>query len=138
MGVFTLMYETEIAPKIELAVADAMSNEVRETALRVIEESANERIYQAYSPRFWSRRGNLTVDSGYDTQVDGNTLTITAIDALQNLYGGTHSEDLGDIIAEGWSNFNMPFARPWMDEGVKEHLSELETALANGMKRQGF
>lgn len=138
MGVFTLMYETEVAPKIEVAIADAMANEVRIAALGIIEDSAEERVYNAYHPEFWSRRWDLVQNEGYTWEASGNTLTITATPSLQNLYGNSHHEDLGDIIADGWSNFNMPFPRPWMDEGIKQNLSQLENALADGMKRQGF
>jgi len=138
MGVFAIEYETNIVPVLEAAVTDALEHEVKEAALRIIEESGNERIYQAYSPKFWSRRGSFRTDWGYDSSVSGKTLTITATAPLQNLYGDSHSEDLGEIIAEGWGNFHMPFPRPWMDEGLEEHISELEDALASGMRRQGF
>ena len=138
MGVFTLMYETEIAPQLELAIETAMKTDVKDTAMRIVEESANERIYQAYSPKFWSRRGSFRSDHGYDVEVVGNKLTITATEPLQNLYGNSHHENLGDIIAEGWGNFYMPFPRPWLDEGAEAHLAELENALAVGMMKQGF
>lgn len=138
MGVFTVMYQTQFAPKLNIAISDALNNEVKECALNIIENSATDRIYNAYAPKFLSRRYSFSSDGGYETSVSGNTLTITATSALQNLYGGNHSEDLGDIVAEGWENFNMPFARPWMDEGVSNNLQQIETALMNGMKRQGF
>lgn len=138
MGEFTIEYETHIVPAMEEAISSALKNEVKEAALDALKESGNKRIYQAYTPKFWSRRGSFRSDWGYDTSVTGTTLTITATAPLQNLYGDSHSEDLGDIIAEGWENFNMPFERPWMDEGIDEHLAELEDALAVGMKRQGF
>lgn len=138
MGVFTVEYETNVLPNIESAVENALANEVERAALNAIEESATKLIYQAYSPKFWSRRGLESIDAGYEFEASGKSLTITSIAPLQNLYGDSHSEDLGDIIAEGWDNFNMPSARPWMDEGIEEHFDEIENALANGMKRQGY
>lgn len=140
MGVFTIMYNTKVKPKLDMAVADAVKNEVKRTALKLVEASAKQRIYDAYEPKFLSRRYSFMDDYGYDAEANGNVLTITATSALQNLYGGNHTEDLGDIIAEGWDNFNMPFPRPWMDESLQSpgDLAELERALADGMKRQGF
>ncbi len=139
MGMFTIMYETEIAPKLDIAISSAMNNEVKAAAIDAIEESANKRIYEAYSPKFYSRRMSFINDDGYlIPPANGNVLTVTATAGLQNLYGGNHSDDLGDVIANGASNFYMPFPRPWMDEGIEEHLSEIENALMSGMKRQGF
>lgn len=138
MGVFTLEYETVMHPRIEQAVQDALQYDVRIAALGVIEDGAEERVYNAYHPKFWSRRWNLVQNKGYEWEVDGNHLKITAVDALQNLYGDSHSEDLGDIIAEGWSNFNMPFERPWMNESIEANIGQIESALRTGMERQGF
>lgn len=138
MGAFTIEFQSQVLPRLQEAVNNAMGNEVARTALSVIENSANDRIYRAYQPSFVSRRYSFTDDGGYTVEMNGNTLTITATSELQNLYGGNHTEDLGDIIAEGWENFNMPFERPWMDEGVSEHIQDLETALMNGLHRQGY
>ena len=138
MGAFTIMYDTEIKEKIDEAIKDAMGNEVQRTALNIIEESATKRIYQAYSPKFVSRRGSESADNGYLCEPEGNSLTITSIEGMQNLYGGDKAADLGDAIAEGWSNYYMPFPRPWMEEDISQRLSELENALAAGMQRQGF
>ncbi len=138
MGVFTIEYETVIKPSLNRAIEDALKNEVSKVALSAIEDSAQQRIYNAYSPVFLSRRFSFTSDDGYEWSADGNTLTITATSKLQNLYGGDHAEDLGDIVAEGWENFNMPFARPWMDEGIQEKMPDIEKALKVGLERNGF
>jgi len=138
MGAFTIMYDTEIKEKLDEAISNAMENEVQRTALNIIEESATKRIYQAYSPKFVSRRGLESVDAGYECEPSGNSLTITSIAPMQNLYGGDKAADLGDAIAEGWGNYNMPFPRPWIEDDISQRLSELENALAAGMQRQGF
>ena len=138
MGAFTLEYETVIRPNLEAAIEDALRNEVKDAALYAIKDSAITQVYMAYKPKFFSRRYSLVDDDSYKCEVQGNKLTITYTGELQNLWGNTHHEDLGDVIAEGWENFNMPFARPWMDEGVQNNMQSLEAALKAGLERQGF
>ena len=142
MGVFTIGYETEIKPKLDEAITDALSREVADAALLAITQSAKERVYDAYSdPKFLSRRESLlnaTRDETYSVEAHDNELTITAHPSLQNLFGGDNSGDLGDIIAEGWSNYHMPFPRPWMDEGISESIGNIESALKAGLERNGF
>lgn len=138
MGAFTLEYETVIRPNLEAAIEDALRNEVKDAALYAIKDSAITQVYTAYKPKFFSRRYSLVDDDSYKCEQNGNTLTITYTGKLQNLIGNTHHEDLGDVIAEGWENFNMPFQRPWMDEGIRDNMQSIEAALKAGLERQGF
>lgn len=138
MGAFTLEYETVIRPNLEAAIEDALRNEVKDAALCAIKDSAVTQVYMAYKPKFFHRRYTLVDDDSYKCETQGNTLTITYTGELQNLWGGSHHEDLGDVIAQGWENFNMPFARPWMDEGVQGNMPSIESALKAGLERQGF
>lgn len=138
MGAFTLEYKTVIRPNLEAAMEDALRNEVKDAALYAIKDSAITQVYMAYKPKFFSRRYSLVDDDSYKCEANGNTLTITYTGELQNLWGNTHHEDLGDIIAQGWDSFHMPFERPWMDEGIQGGLTAIENALAAGMQRQGF
>lgn len=138
MGTFTLEYETVIRPNLEAAIDDALRNEVKDSALYAIKDSAITQVYMAYKPKFFSRRYSLVDDDSYKCEVNGDTLTITYTGELQNLLGNTHHEDLGDVIAEGWDNFHMPFERPWMDEGVQGNIHSIESALKAGLERQGF
>lgn len=138
MGAFTLEYETVIRPNLEAAIEDALRNEVKDAALYAIKDSAITQVYMAYKPKFFSRRYSLVDDDSYKCEVNGNTLTITYTGELQNLWGNTHHEDLGDVISEGWENFNMPFPRPWMDDGVQGNMQSIEAALKTGLERQGF
>lgn len=138
MGVFTFEYETVIRPNIEVAVEDTLRNEVKDAALYAIKDSAITQVYMAYKPKFFSRRYSLVDDDSYKCEAKGNKLTITYTGELQNLWGNSHSEDLGDVIAQGWENFHMPFERPWMDEGINSNLPQIEAALKAGMTRQGF
>lgn len=138
MGVFIFEYETVIRPNIEVAVEDTLRNEVKDAALYAIKDSAITQVYMAYKPKFFSRRYSLVDDDSYKCETKGNKLTITYTGELQNLWGDSHSEDLGDVIAQGWENFHMPFERPWMDEGINSNLPQIEAALKAGMTRQGF
>lgn len=138
MGAFTLEYETVIRPNLEAAIEDALRNEVKDAALYAIKDSAITQVYMAYKPKFFSRRYSLADDDSYKCEANGNTLTITYTGELQNLWGNTHHEDLGDVISEGLENFNMPFPRPWMDDGVQGNMPSIEAALKRGLERQGF
>ena len=138
MGAFTLEYETVIRPNLEAAIDDALRNEVKDAALYAIKDSAITQVYMAYKPKFFSRRYSLVDDDSYKCEVQGNKLTITYTGELQNLWGNTHHEDLGDVIAQGWKSFHMPFERPWMNEGVEVNMAQIESALKRGLERQGF
>lgn len=134
MGVFTIQYETQIKPELNSAITEAMGNEVKDAALRAIENASLSEVYAAYLPKINRRRGSLLQDDSYTTEVEGQTLTITAIPSLQGSGGG----DLGDIIAGGNASYHMPFPRPWMDEGIGYSLSEIESALKAGLESRGF
>lgn len=147
MGVFTLEYEAELRPQLTDAVDNALENEVKDATLMAIEFGAMHEIYMAYSPSpiFQnSRRYSFMQDENYETEVADNKLTITSVtkEGLQDLFytDGRRSSglDLGDIVAEGDSEFYQPFERPWMDEGVEQNIEQLENALMNGLHRQGF
>ena len=138
MGAFTLEYETVIRPNLEAAIEDALRNEVKDAALYAIKDSAITQVYMAHKPKFFHSRYTLVDDDSYKCEANGNTLTITYTGELQNLWGNTHHEDLGDVIAEGWKNFNMPSPRPWMDEGIQANMPSIEAALKAGLERQGF
>lgn len=135
MGSFRIEYETQIRPKLINAIEDALNNEVKSVAINAIEDSASRRVYESDEPVYYSRRYSLLKDQTYDAQAEGNTLTITAHPVF---YGGESSADLGDVIAEGLDNYNMPFPRPWMDEGISDWMDEIESALKRGLQRNGF
>ncbi len=135
MGVFTIQYETVVRPQIEAAIRDALGKEVKEAALLAITNSAQTRVYDVYKPKTYVRRKSLICDDTYSSEVNGNTLTITAHPVFS---GDDDYGDLGDVIASGNPNFNMPFPRPWMDEGIEESMQQITDALYSGMHRQGF
>lgn len=134
MGVFTIQFDTVIMPKLEAAITDVLKNEVRDAALNAVEDSADSRIYGAYSSS-GRRRFSAMDDASYSWEVNGDTLKITYVAGFQ---GQNASGDLGDVIASGNSNYHMPFPRPWMDEGVQDNIAKIESALKAGLESRGF
>lgn len=133
---FILEYETIIKPQIDAAVEDALKNEVADAALQALHDSAQQRVYDAWTPTIDNRRYSLLDKKGtYNCVVQGNTLTITAQTSFQ---GTQTSDDLGDVIEKGLKNYRMPFPRPWMEEGIQDNLTAIEAALEVGLTRQGF
>lgn len=139
MAVNIIDYETDIRPMLNAAITSALMNEVKDAAIDAIEDSAQTRVYEAYSPKFYSRRFSAERDFSYSWDVGGNRLTITYMAMPQNLFGGAfYADDLGDIIASGNKTYHMPFPRPWMDEGIQDNIGNIEAALGRGLERQGF
>lgn len=135
MNQFILEYETIIKPQIDAAVEDALKNEVSKSAVQALIDSAQQRVYDAWTPVIDTRRYSLLDSNTYDCDVQGNQLTITAQTTFQ---GKQTSDDLGDVIEKGLKNYRMPFPRPWMEDGIQDNLLKIESALEVGMTRQGF
>lgn len=146
MGVFTIAYESNILPNIYKAIDNALENEVKDVALQSLEFSAMHDVYMAYTPDPFfqeSRRYSFMQDESYDCSVANNTLTITSNVKPQNLFSRVDSSkwsnaDLATVVTEGNVSWGQPFPRPWMDSGIESNLGSIESALIDGMKRQGF
>lgn len=144
MGAFTIEFESNVLPGLKEAIDDALANEVKDAAVKALRESADKRIYSYDASDFFYEHRRYSFsdennDESYISDVADNTLTITAYAPLQQLFGGRkRTEDLGDVIAYGYLNFNQPDERPWMDEGIEENIPQIEAALAEGLRRQGY
>lgn len=144
MGVFTIEFETNVLPGLKEAIDDALANEVKDAAVKALRESADKRIYSYVASDFFKEHRRFSFsdqynDESYISEVSDNALTITAYAPLQQLFGGRkRTEDLGDVIAFGYENFYQPHERPWMDEGIEENIPQIEAALAEGLRRQGY
>lgn len=113
------------------AFCDAVNNAVDETMLVDVANLAKseismegfERVYDAYNPKFYSRRGDklggiLDTDET-QTSYDGvgktvKTLEIRSGARFQHLWGGQYpqGEDLTDAVESGNRRFNMGLAGP--------------------------
>ena len=149
MGVFTIVYETEIVPKLKEAMADAIRTEVASTCVDLIQKSAQENMYNKYTPSGahpYERRYSYLDDNNYQITIGGewgNELTIS-----EHIKGQGFAENLTEAIESGdkyewvWSNIfiKQPFPRPFFNVAIEEGISDgtIEKALENGLRRQGF
>ena len=128
--------------RLDAAIGSALEAEVAEEAKDCVQEAANEVVYAAYEPQFLSRRmenGGLSDRGNIQTTAAGLTLTVENVTGLQNLWGGNDTSPLAPIVSAGLSNYNMPFARPFMDAAAERLRSgRAAAALRRGLARQGF
>lgn len=113
------------------AFCDAVNNAVDETMLVDVANLAKseismegfERVYDAYNPKFYSRRGDrlggILDTQEMVTKYDGigkpvKTLEIQSGAPFQQLWGGRYpdGEDLTDAVESGNGRFNMELAGP--------------------------
>ena len=128
--------------KIDAAISNALSVEVAEAVREAVHDAAMTEVYEAYEPRFMSRRmesGGLIDPENTVISVAGTTLTAENVTGLQNLWGGNDDSPLAPIVQDGVEAYHMPFPRPFMD-AAKEQLinGKAEEALRRGLTRQGI
>lgn len=149
MGVFTVVYETEIVPKIKEAIADAIRTEVASTCVDLIQKSAKDNMYKEYTPKGahpYERRYSYLDDSNYQISIGGewgNELTIS-----EHIRGQGLAENLTEAIESGdkyeWVHSDIfakqPFPRPFFNVAIEEGIANgsIEKALEDGLRRQGF
>ncbi len=140
---------------LDAMIEDALKNEVADAVKEAIVESARQNVYDVYSPKFRSRRGDATGDyygrtTGGITdkesiiiEVHGTELIASDNAAWQQLWGGTiPSGRLAEAIASGDKRYNMQNAgpRPFHEKAKQELISSgiAENALRRGLERQGI
>lgn len=128
------------------AIASAMQNEVADAFKKAIVRSAQERVYDAYEPEFYSRGIND------NSIIDEDALLVNATDAeitieqqtpFQQLWGGERpASRLVDAIESGDPRFNMgkAGARKFMEPAKEDFIKsgEAEAALKQGLQRNGI
>lgn len=132
--------------RLDLAIEDALRNEVSEVIKNYIVDSAYDNVYEAYTPEFWSRRygnGGLLDKKSIEVLVSGRELIAQDNPKWQQLWGGDiPTEALVDAITEGNPRFNMGKAGPRpFHEAAKDATidsGEVGRALLRGLERQGF
>ena len=99
-----------VRPQIDNAIASAMYEWVdpfEKTINKVAEELPNE----------GRMRPELLGDGTYEDEVGSNYVTITNITQMQ---GTDYGIPEVDFVEEGLENYNMPYARPFMEDAGKE------------------
>ena len=133
---------------LDAAIEDALRNEVAQVVKDALVESARVNVYEAYTPKFESRRnghGGIRDPNSIVVEVRGTELiaidTIPGVDddmGWQQLKGGSvPSGRLADAIAHGM--YGAP-PRPFHEKAKEEllHSGSLEDALRRGLARQGI
>lgn len=144
MGVLMTEYEGRIVPNLMNAISNALANEVAQTAVALIENSASENIYAAYAPSKYKRRFSYLHDESYMTEVSGTELTVS-----EHVTGvGNAGDNLGEIIEAGfpyeWEHSRIyaqqPFPREFFRVALEEGISNgsIRDAIERGLTRQGF
>jgi hypothetical protein len=145
MSTFVQEYK-QILGNMNVAISDALGNEVAGVVKKAIVKSAQENVYDAYDPDFLSRygvSGGLLDEANLVVSVSGNELTVDNETPFQHLWGGNYpTENLSDVIESGDPRFNMGNAgsRKFM-EPAKEAVidsGEAVRALQEGLQRNGI
>jgi hypothetical protein len=127
------------------AVAGALNNEVGETVKEKLIESVQNRVYAAYTPHVYVRRGasgGLADIGNYHHSVyaDKNEAVLT----ISNDTTGEPQRSIfiTNVIETGkgydWNCYVKP--RPFMDEGLQDGIDhgDIENALAAALARRGY
>lgn len=112
---------------LDEAIDTVMQTEMADLIRAKMSEYAEELVYNAYEPRFYSRRrldhgimDTRTMDAKYDGRsMERKVLEVSANAEWQQLWGGQRPDyKLADAIERGLKRFNMkragprPFAKP--------------------------
>lgn len=132
--------------KLEGAIDETMQTTVAEGAKKALEEAAYTEVYDAYSPKFLSRRGSaggIPDQGNMEADYGGMTLTIRDEAPWQQLWGGSvPGGRLAEAIATGDPRYNMGKAgpRPFHQEAERQFAGsgEFERLLAQGLRAHGF
>lgn len=131
---------------LEKEISEALRVEVAEVVRDAIIKCARENVYDAYSPKFVSRRngsGGILDPNSITIKVEGTELTATDDATWQHLWGGKYPNGrLAEAIASGDRRFNMQNAgpRPFHEKAKADLITSgaIEDALRRGLARQGI
>ena len=127
------------------AVADAINNEVADAVKEKLTESVQNRVYAAYTPANYNRRGDnggLADKNNYihHAGIWGDTVVLFV---SNNTTGNPDRSIFITNIIETGAGYNwngiVP-ARPFMDEGLQDGIGhgDIENALAAALARRGY
>ncbi len=131
---------------LDAAIEDALDKEVAEAIKETLVAVAREKVYDAYTPKFLSRRdgnGGVLDKNSMTHEAHGTELTVWDRPKWQQLYGGTiPAEELVEALAKGDARFHFAEAgeRPFHEAAKQRVISDgtAEEALRRGLQRQGI
>lgn len=130
--------------KLDAAIDSAMQGPVLDGAKEAIQKAAFAYVYNAYQPKFYSRRmsgGGLASEDNLFGAYGDKELTIYNETPWQHLYGGAYpGEDLAEAIASGSAryHFQNAGARSFMPEAERDFGPEFERIIAGALAGAGF
>lgn len=138
------MFDVKVDYALQTYVAEVAKEAISNAALGMY-------VYPAYSPqptfkasRRWASGGGIGDINVMETDVSHMELKITNKAQLQDLWPvGAPSgwaADVATIVEEGSKQFNQPFPRPFMEEGIQDAMDVgiIDKALQDGMKDVGI
>lgn len=139
----TLNEAIEKLEHLDDSIQSALADEVTARARELIELEVYYNVYDypASDTFAESRRGpsgGIADPENIDGDVWGLNLTLTDNAQLQNLWSDTWSADVASIVQEGRGQFRQPYPRPFLEDAIRDGMSDIEKALRNGLERSGI
>lgn len=114
--------------------------------LDALTNSAQYRVYDAYSPDVYIRRGSFLDKSLYGVKRNGLSIEIEALQSGNAAYEVHTTGHIVDIVEQGgpwqWTKKNgeLPGPRPFMEEGLKDYVDGgfADADLAEGLRARGY
>ena len=114
--------------------------------LDAITNSAQYRVYDAYSPDVYIRRGSFLDKSLYGVKRDGLSIEVEALQSGNTAYENYYPGHIVNIIENGgpwqWTkkNGDLPGPRPFMQEGLNDYVDGgyADADLAEGLRARGY
>lgn len=131
---------------LEEAIPDVLEHEVADAVKEAISDQTYPNVYNAYDPKFWSRRGKsggIADTRNMVAIVSGNELIVRSEVPLQNLFGksGKGNGNLANIVETG-AGYNMPFPRPYHEDAenaIRDKVERImQEALTSALHSRGY
>lgn len=130
----TAEYLTVIKPRMENAISNGVVK-VATGLLENIEKFAQDKVYNAYGGSF--RRGRIGGSENMDVQIDNRLITVTNRTPMQ---GTNYGVSETDFVEGGFSNYNQPFPRPFMEPARDDFVDsgKADAIMADVLRAAGF
>lgn len=129
-----------ILARLDRAIEDSLKNEVANAVKDEMQDKVHKLVYDAYPPKSpRSRRmdaGGLSAVSNYDARVERTEEEHVLIVENNTPTQNPARDNLVEVVEEGYENYHMPFARPFVKETEKS--VDAEAKLIAGLRRNGF